>query len=488
MAFLRKNTSENLNIGIIYSIFQKCIRRSLLEESLFYGQLLFKEGSPNCLRKRLIQSCLEDMANLNLALEILNSKDIELEDYIHILCNNKKTHLSAWFQRVSLHYSIYDLISNNTEIEKAKEMNIYEFNNNLKEIRNFLGKDINKLYSFMDKSRLVWAVKILWDNRPELNYTINRNIDNVQAKRFRKIPNWVLDKHVKGGTPGYKFFFENGCKMNNRLYDDLEDYEKECKKLYFLEEKKFGKAKTKYTIERWRQGLYEVGDYIPKVLVGNFYENIIQIQLLTRKGFPRVYFTTKNNKKYVIKGPLSEEDVDKIKFTEDVKKIIKQKHLNVKFKKWNNNYWMISDSLVDYTNDHQVKNSKIESMRPIYSGPNVNCNFEEALKNIPKKLILCAMFKSLVGATDWAARNFLVKGKKIYSIDDHSNLDQEVRLIPKKIKNDSKIKWLNYIKNNNEKLIKKIIKWEKKIKKNKINNKKKLLTKINILKNLIYKI
>ena len=85
MAFLRRKTTDNISIGIVYSIFQKCIRRSLIQKALYYGKLLYNEGTHNSLRKRLVQSCLEDMCNLKLSLEIMNSKDNELEEYSPII-------------------------------------------------------------------------------------------------------------------------------------------------------------------------------------------------------------------------------------------------------------------------------------------------------------------------------------------------------------------------------------------------------------------
>ena len=48
MAFLRKQTSEG-NIGLLYSVIQKCMRRGLEEECLYYSDILFKEGTPNSL-------------------------------------------------------------------------------------------------------------------------------------------------------------------------------------------------------------------------------------------------------------------------------------------------------------------------------------------------------------------------------------------------------------------------------------------------------
>ena len=50
MAFLRKQTSEG-SVGLIYSIIQKCIRRGLEEEALYYSSILCNEATTNSLRK-----------------------------------------------------------------------------------------------------------------------------------------------------------------------------------------------------------------------------------------------------------------------------------------------------------------------------------------------------------------------------------------------------------------------------------------------------
>ena len=44
----RKTTDEDVDMGLCYSI--------------YYGKLIFQDGTPNSLRKRLIMYCLEDMA------------------------------------------------------------------------------------------------------------------------------------------------------------------------------------------------------------------------------------------------------------------------------------------------------------------------------------------------------------------------------------------------------------------------------------------
>ena len=333
MFLSRPTKDKGISIGICYSVLQKCIRRCMTEEALYYGKLIFNDGTPNSLRKRLIQSCLEDMSNLELSIEILNAPDNKLFDYVQIASNNKKTHISSWYQRVCLDHAIYKTKNLDQEIKDGAKMHFLEKDKNYKEIRKILGKEYNKLYSFMNKERLVWAVKILWQNRKELRYEIDRTVNKkIKARKFEKLPNWVLDKHVPNGTPGYKFFFDNGCVMNNRIYQLEEPYEIESKNIYFDEEKDFfGKSRTKTTLDRWKNNIY-FKDYIPSVLLENGFRNIVQIQLLTRRNNPKVYFCTnfKDNKKYVLKGPLTELDKERIELTEEIKKIIKFPHLNSK--------------------------------------------------------------------------------------------------------------------------------------------------------------
>ena len=40
-------------------------------------------------------------------MEILNAPDNKLFDYVQIVSNNKKTHISSWYQRVCLDHAIY---------------------------------------------------------------------------------------------------------------------------------------------------------------------------------------------------------------------------------------------------------------------------------------------------------------------------------------------------------------------------------------------
>jgi hypothetical protein len=138
--FLRKPTRDNITIGMCYSIFQKCIRRGLVEEALHYGRLIKLDGTPNALRKRMVLVCLEDMGHWSLALELKGLKDSQLLDYIQIMCANKKTHLTAYLSRICLYEIENSIESNDNLINEVKTYIRYFVEEKWKELRQFLGK------------------------------------------------------------------------------------------------------------------------------------------------------------------------------------------------------------------------------------------------------------------------------------------------------------------------------------------------------------
>lgn len=235
--FLEKKTSdENVDMGLCYSVLHKCIRRCLVNESLYYGMLIFNDGTPNALRKRLVMYCLEDMGRLDLALDIFNCPDNKLLFYIQIVAKNKKTRITDWYRIICKHY---EKISKETDIDEINEgikIRKLEKDKNYKEIRNFLGKDLSKLYTFMDKVSYVWILKILLNKREELNYKLDKKVNqNLKPIKFDKIPDYALDKHVLNGTPGLKFFYENGAVIYNKVYEE-DPYEKEAKVISYRQE------------------------------------------------------------------------------------------------------------------------------------------------------------------------------------------------------------------------------------------------------------
>tara|TARA_A100001015_G_scaffold135243_1_gene150058 strand:- start:100 stop:819 length:720 start_codon:yes stop_codon:yes gene_type:complete len=235
----RKTSDEEIDMGLCYSILHKCVRRCLINESLYYGKLIFQDGTPNALRKRLIIYCLEDMARLDLAIDIFNADENKLLFYIQIVAKNKKTRITDWFRIICREYHKKSKCCNdNIELTKGIGIQDFESKKDYKSIRKFLGKDLSKLYTFMDKVSYLWILKILWEKREELRYSLNKNINpKLRPIKFEKIPKFALDKHVLNGTPGLKFFFENGAVIENRIYQE-DPYEKEAKKIAYLNENK----------------------------------------------------------------------------------------------------------------------------------------------------------------------------------------------------------------------------------------------------------
>ena len=456
MAFLRKQTSEG-SIGLLYSIIQKCIRRGLEEECLYYSNILYKEGTPNSLRKRLVYVTNEDICNLKLAKEIMECKDEDLFKYILICCRMKKTHDSAWLSRLALHYSMNNLKSDDEELIEAMKLTEFIRKDDYKSIRGYITKEYSKLYSFTDKNNLVWASYILLKNRSELNQEYDINIEIPEGNKFNSIPNWVMDKHVSGGTKGYKFFFDNSLVVNENIYGDKGDkFSEECKKVYLDDEKNLGNGKTKILYKMWKENI----DKYEKIIPG--YKNIVQIQLITSKGKPPVYFVTdkKDNKKYVLKGPITCDMRKQIMKTEKIKKVLEFNHLNVEIINIFEENWMKMDSLLDYDfNNKELKTSKLEENVYIYNGENNNYNFDDINEENFMKLFKNYMLRLVIGANDHCARNFITDGIKVYSIDDHS-VDQDFNDFNDiKMKKDIKLKWNEYIIKNKIEILEILNKW-----------------------------
>ena len=387
----------------------------------------------------------------------MECKDEDLFKYILICCRMKKTHDSAWLSRLALHYSMNNLKSDDEELIEAMKLTEFIRKDDYKSIREYIGKEYSKLYSFTDKNNLVWASYILLKNRSELNQEYDINIEIPEGNKFNSIPNWVMDKHVSGGTKGYKFFFDNSLVVNENIYGDKGDkFSEECKKVYLDDEKNLGNGKTKILYKMWKENI----DKYEKIIPG--YKNIVQIQLITSKGKPPVYFVTdkKDNKKYVLKGPITCDMRKQIMKTEKIKKVLEFNHLNVEIINIFEENWMKMDSLLDYDfNNKELKTSKLEENVYIYNGENNNYNFDDINEENFMELFKNYMLRLVIGANDHCARNFITDGIKVYSIDDHS-VDQDFNDFNDiKMKKDIKLKWNEYIIKNKIEILEILNKW-----------------------------
>ena len=117
-----------------------------------------------------------------------------------------------------------------------------------------------------------------------------------------------------------------------------------------------GNGKTKVLYEKWKEN----NDLHEKIIPG--FNNVIQTQLITSRGKPHTYYATSNtnNKKYVLKGPMT---IYMSKTSNENRKIkvLGLNHLNVEFINLFDQNWMKMDSLLDYDyNSKELKSSKLE--------------------------------------------------------------------------------------------------------------------------------
>ena len=460
MAFLRKQTSEG-SIGLLYSVIQKCVRRGLESECLYYSDILYNEGTPNSLRKRLVYITNEDIGHLDLSNEIVGCSDEDLFKYVVICCRMKKTHDPAWLSRLALHYSMNNIKSDNDEMNEAIKLTEMVRDDNYKSIREYIGKKYSKMYTFSSKNNLVWAAHILYNRRPELKQDYDLNIEIPDKRKFDTIPFWVMDKHVSGGQKGYQFFFDNSLVVNENIYGENGDkYAEECMAVYLEDEKNLGNGKTKILYNMWKEGKKDIYE---KIIPG--YHNIVQAQLITSKHKAPVYYATSDtdNKKYVLKGPITYEMRKQIMRSENIKIKLRLNHLNVEIVNIFNENWVKMDSLLDYSYDKKVlKSSKLEENVYIYDGINCNYNFDNINEDNFMEFFKNYLFRLVVGANDHCARNFItncINNNNVYSIDDHC-LDQDFdELLNIKMKKDIKEKCLGYIVIHKKKILKLLNKW-----------------------------
>jgi len=453
MAFLRKKTTahDELSMGHCYSAFQKCVRRGLTSNALYYGSVIRECGSLNVIKKRLIQFALEDFAWWEIAVDIfMKISDENYKKYIIVLCNSEKTHVTAYMQRIALETIIdsdfkTEIVPN--EFEKAFPIVVKWYREflvgNIRKLFGTSGNIENKIFTLM-KEVLVFTCYILYKEK-----VLRRNVSNIndiddqkyESKRLepdlesgRPLPYWVYDKHVSNGVKGYKFFFEHGLVYDKKLFIN-DPYEKQARDLYI----KIGK-KTKVLIEEAKEKIEEEkrkeNNSLEEIyLREKGFDRVLQIQLLTRRNTPKVFFCGMNGEDCVVKGPLTQRQMLTMKKIEIMKKDLSLPSFNIFFVEDERMYWAVTPCLlknVDYE-DFIFKESKLEQRRKIYNG--VSCHIEVGNLTIEewRYFILSQLFKTIVTCNDCPKRNFLVYGEKVFSIDDHVDFDQnkKITIVPR---------------------------------------------------------
>lgn len=250
-----------------------------------------------------------------------------------------------------------------------------------------------------------------------------------------------MDKHVLNGTPGYKFFFDNGCIIKNCIYED-DPYKDEAINICLAKEKNIKDSES------------------PSKLLKNKFRNI-------EKNGEYTYLATKfrTGNIYYIKEIVEIREFQK---AEKLKGILKISIPEIEII----NNWIILDCKKKSSwilNCFRYKLSELFGKKR---------NFILGDKETePKKIAKIILFKILTGSS--FENQELIKLNKIYSLNDilvDNLLDTKIISLEQDF--DVKKDWKKFIKSEKIFILELLKKWKKRIKKSDFDNKDNLIRRI----------
>lgn len=421
MAFLRMKTSHNHAMGDVYSCFQKYVRRGEYESALYWGSQIGREngefkGYPNALKKRLMQHALEDVGNIEYALQLLKTKIQSWENlvpWIKVLCDMPKTRAAAWLNRLAVEH-VHDVTKAPSDIllKSAISLKLHR-DADIKQLALMYSKEEMKLYKELNKEVLVFHVLHLKEaglipEHPKLELDTGILIESNLLETYREVPEWAYDKHTSKGKRmgrGYAHFFETMVVFPKLVEGKLDVFEEEAKVLYLSGAE-----------QRVRHILSASSPKCPALPPLEF-ENPLQAQLITGRAKPRVWFATRIGKQVVIKGPVSKKESSCVLKTQKIKECIGLPHTNAHAE----GDYLVFDCLIDYTHlPTRITSSRIEVDVKVPVGTSIQ-GWEKNMLKIPhlaKQILVGLLFRKVIGANDTCSRNFMVIEDTVYSIDD----------------------------------------------------------------------
>ena len=467
--FLRKlGKSGRFTFDIIYSSLQKSLRRGDEELAIEMGYEFI--DYPNALKKRLIQNCTEDCPNLNLIWDIYNTKpEMELlMAWIPVICKHTKCRDGIYGMRVACEMDFlfdspkvgdddlltllrkcYTYVCKGREDEFIKCFQPFYSNFKLKNMYNFINKHITFLYTlcvwscvdYMHENYYVGLFKMDAEKKWDINL---------------QLPFYVYDKHVGSSPPqnkSYSFFIDN-CVIYPR-HGGESILEQRGKRLY--------KESNKGVSSMIR----------PVVECDTLNEEntlLIQVQLITAKYKPRVYFCSINNGKmfdYVLKGPFKrKEDMEPQLLSDNIKcELLTYAPYDSRIVSYKKDIYLLSINLIPVTkNKVEIKSSKLESDAPIYSGEKFMFDHEKLDKlttGEKENLLEILAFRKLIGTNDTCSRNIIYYDKLFYSIDDPVLLTQTDFIFKKPLCDQLKEKYEQILRENFSYVKTMLKKWDK---------------------------
>lgn len=446
-------TPHGHTMADVYSCFQKYVRRGDFENAVYWasqialpstGSTMYK-GYPNALRKRLLQHALEDVGNIDIALQLLDTPTPSwdaLVPWIQRLCLFPKTRAAAWANRVAVEYIENPSAAPTLLLTRCAEALVLHRDEKITELSLLFPKPVMKLYKEINKEVLAfhaYSLKALGildiaPSTPPATLSVSCSPVNPDWLVRRDVPDWAYDKHTARGKSlgrGYEHFFET-MVIHPRLLDtEIDMFEAEAKALYLngkeqrvrhilsaSKQPQHPEPKNPATgeIHVLSQGSSSEAPSLPP----SSYVNIIQIQPLTAKSKPRVWFAENSEgKQVVIKGPMTPKDRNAVISSEAMKIRLGLPHSNVR----EDGVFLVSDSLVDYkTFGTRSVTTKLEQNVQVIDSRDIdsltwNVKMLEE-QELARGILIALAFRKLVGANDTCDRNFVVRNSIVFSLDD----------------------------------------------------------------------
>ncbi len=156
------------------------------------------------------------------------------------------------------------------------------------------------------------------------------------------------------------------------------------------------------------------------------FTNVLQAQLRTGRGKPRVWFATAPEGQVVVKGPVQEIEREGCRKSEMLKQCLGLPHANMRI----HGEYLIWDCLFDYTVlERHIASSPFD---PPTEVPVEEFHFpwdDSKLPTLALPILLALAFRKVIGAHDTVIQNIMVPSDgRVYSIDDPA-LEKETKFM-----------------------------------------------------------
>lgn len=481
MFLTRESANPNFKFDVVYSCFQKSLRRNDLYHA--YEMAKCFAEYPNALKKRLIYCLVEDAPDFNLIYSIYNTKPElkELIKFVPYCCGMVKcregTTGFAYAVRMndcfkpdlSSTKSLLNYIATCLRYGQIEEM-LTLFQKQLDDLGFPPKPKLKTIYNFINKTRnVLTGLAVFLTRADEGIFTYTTEADQpfpeielpegIEREEFldlktftcTHVPDWVYDKHTAEAIDrSYQFFFDNlilvprapvslteiiGEKIY-RGFDEpagvylAKDKELTTSKRFVISWERFTKRLECFQFDPDTSLLQNLKNIKIAILISeNRYEQI-QTQLITARSKPKTMFIKLESQadyNFILKGPYAERSIsrelDAQIVSDKIKRKLGLKHLNA-FKL--NNYLITENAVKIDSEKTIVKSSKLETDAVLYDGDKHFAKYEDVLTDNGFEFLLILAFRYAIATNDTCPRNILFVKNRFVSIDDPIELSESL--------------------------------------------------------------